>query len=155
MLKSAKLEREEKNSSASIISDTITPSQFQNVHDDQEAIIKPISTYNDWILIMQHRIKPGSGLVAPKGSTDFDRPEGWVIGIPAEGHGLPDNAGSRLSSQFEIGDYVVFGERSIVQGFDPVDGFYAGKHLIVLNERNIMFKSASPKPVKVVDDATV
>lgn len=112
--------------------------------------IRPIPTYNDWIIIIQETIDTGD-IVVPDGSKEFNKSEGVVIGVPAPGNGLPDNSGSRLPSQVKVGDKVLFQENAYKELKSGPGTFYAGKKIIVVSERNLICR-LRPIPFDLVQE---
>lgn len=114
---------------------------------DQVIKIKPITCYNDWVIVLPFSLETKLALPANVSLTN----QGMVVGI---GCGLPDNAGKRIESPLSIGDTVLFQDRSIAMRIAPTSGVYAGKQLAVLSERNIVCKLDYVKPYVIEDDGS-
>ncbi len=98
----------------------------------QDTIIKvrPIRCCNDFVAILQFDREAGIDLP----DTYKQKNEGLVVGI---GPGVPVD-GARVPSQLEIGDVVMFQEKSIITTVESSSEPYAGKRIVILSERNII-----------------
>lgn len=111
---------------------------------DEVINIKPIICANDFIAILPLRL---TSTIAMPGSVYKN--EGVVVGV---GPGLASD-GTRVPSQFSIGDRVYFSDKHVHMSFleDPefYDGFYKNKDVFILIERNIICK-LPPVPFTIV-----
>ena len=72
--------------------------------------------------------------------------EGLVVGV---GPGVTDGAGGRLLPQVIVGDYVMFGERLVIQKIQSDSPPYQNQVVIIVSEKNIICKL--PKNVEWVE----
>lgn len=130
--KSAKLLKELE---ASELTPSALPSEVYRVEEQKTGPvqIRSIPCLNDFIAILMFRIT--SDLALP-GNQKFKN-EGMVVGI---GPGLPDNAGARVPTQLEIGDVVLFSERTIAMEINPDEGVYRDQRIVIIPERSLICK---------------
>lgn len=112
---------------------------------DDVVKIRPVNCQNDFIAILQTQIET---TIALSNNDDSYKNEGLVIGV---GPGLSDNNGGRLKPTVEIGDYVMFGARNIVQVLAPSNGHYKDKKVIIVSEKNVLCKLPSEIVFEIVE----
>jgi hypothetical protein len=94
--------------------------------------IKPLTTHNEWLLVM-----PFAGrtpLILPKAMEYYDY--GIVVGTSQT---ILTPSGARVPSTFKPGDVVKWTERAIVQ--DELDfnfAPYIGRNVALISERNVI-----------------
>lgn len=106
--------------------------------------IRPVDCQNDFIAILQQQMQTSIMLAD---DTQSYKNEGLVIGV---GPGVSDGAGGRLKPNIEVGDYVMFGSRNIVQEIVSNNGPYAMKKVVIVSERNIICKLPSQIKWKII-----
>lgn len=134
--KSAKLSREDAQLSHLMLPESVTV----NVDSGEPIKIKPIPCCNEFVAVLRSSVT-GNVIVS-----NAYKNEGVVVGI---GPGLPDNNGARIKTQLKLGDVVMFIERNIVSSIEPKDGLYAGKSLVIIQERNLICKLPPTKFILV------
>lgn len=102
--------------------------------------IKPYQCLNEWIVVLQSVTKSSIELA------NNYKNEGIVIGV---GQGILTSE-CRLPPQVTIGDRVMFRDRDIVYTIEPDAGFYCGKRVVMLSERNLMM-ILDPVPFEIVN----
>lgn len=111
--------------------------------------IRPITMFNEWVAILQEFREVKQNLVV-KGD-DLSRPEGIVVGVNPIG--MPDGAGGVIKPTVQIGDRVAFQPKAILQAFKPADDSdspYKGKTVVIVSERNLIFKLAEQLPYEII-----
>ncbi len=93
--------------------------------------IKQIKCYNEFVAILQFRIKSGDVILTEASSY---KKEGMVIGF---GPGAPANDGKRCPSQLKLGDVIAFYGNPIIT-LKPTAGIYAGQQVIIISERAVL-----------------
>lgn len=106
-------------------------------------VIKPIKCYNDFVAILQFRIKSDVLLTEQSAFKN----EGIVVGV---GPGISAGDGKRCPSQLKIGDVITFFGNSVVK-LTPAEGVYKGQTIIIISERNVICGLA-PVEFNIVDD---
>ncbi len=105
--------------------------QTRVIEDGAPVKVKPFPCYNDFVAILQFRIKTVSNIEL--GESGFKQ-EGMVVGV---GPGLPTANGTRCPSQLKIGEVVAFyGNPALM--IKPSDGVYQGDRIIIVPERSIV-----------------
>ena len=142
-------ENEEKRDNQMVTADPVESDETPLKLHGEVTQIRPIPMFNEWIAILQDHRKLESNIQVKQ--EELARPEGIVVGVPIVG--MPDGAGGRIEPQVKIGDRVAFQARSILQGFTPAgdsDSPYRGKHVIIISERNIIYRMP-PVPFEIVE----
>lgn len=143
--KSAKLQREE-------MERTKSPNANQNLENNAPSVtfenngpvkIRRINCCNDFVAILQAQVQSNIELA---GSSAKFKNEGLVVGV---GPGVADGAGGRLKPCVEVGDYVMFGEKNVIQKLESDSPPYKGHIVVILSERNVICKL--PKQIDWTD----
>lgn len=96
--------------------------------------IRVVDCCNDFIAILQTQIQSTIELVNDAAKY---KNEGLVVGV---GPGVSDGAGGRLIPCVEVGDYIMFGERNVIQKIESDSPPYQGQLVVILSERNVICK---------------
>ncbi len=123
------------------MSHVMIPQPSRKSDDGPVIKIKPCQCFNEWVIILQSVIDSSIEL------SDKYKNEGLVIGV---GGGILTNQG-RLAPQANIGDRVMFRDRDIVHVIESDTGFYSGKRVVMLNERNLVML-LDPVPFEIVNE---
>lgn len=149
MQQSKKMQSENEDKKDSyLVGNATAPAPLPPVVSSGPLVIRPITTYNEWVAILQEQREVEGGLVVK--ADELTRPEGVVVGVPRR---LPDGNGGFYEPQVAIGDRVAFQQRNVVVGFTPApdsDSPYKGKTVIIISERNIMYR-LPPVPFTIVE----
>ena len=106
--------------------------------------IKPIETFNDWLIVLPFGITSTIELPASMGYQPF----GVVIGSSQT---IMANDGARVASCFKPGDVIRFFDKNIIDpDFKVNDPFYKDDRLVLITERNVICK-VSGINIKVAD----
>ena len=111
--------------------------------------IRPIKMYNEFVAILQERHIVKEGLLIE--TDQLTRPEGVIVGINQDG--WMDNRGVMRQPQVQLGDRVAFQATGVLQRFQPdmkSDLPYKGETVIILSERNLIFKLATQLPFEII-----
>lgn len=136
--KSAKLQREE------AAAETSTPFLAPKPEKPTGPIrVRRIDCCNDFVAVLQTQVETSIELA---GTEAKFKNEGLVVGV---GPGVSDGAGGRLKPCVEIGDYITFGGRNIVQRIESNSPPYKGMTVVILSERNVISKL--PTKIEWVD----
>lgn len=124
----------------------ISVEEIESMADDDSPIkVKPIICCNEFIAILQFKLKTSIDL----GEGGFKN-EGMVIGV---GPGISTGGPVRLESQLSIGDVVVFYGNPVLT-LSPDAGVYKGDKIIIISERSVICKMA-PVPFEIIDHTGV
>lgn len=126
--KLAQLEAEAHDGTRLILSNISLDNEIESV-----IRIREIPCLNDFVAILVS--KRASDIALPE-AQKFKN-EGIVVGI---GPGLPDNNGSRVKTQLQLGDVVLFSERSIAMEIDSDKPPYKNKRVIIIQEKSLICK---------------
>lgn len=131
--KSDKLKREEEASQTRDVSGAIALADPPVVQEGPVKV-RIVDCCNDFVAILQTQIL--STIELSDADSSYKN-EGLVIGV---GPGVADGAGGRLTPQVIVGDYVMFGERNVVQQIRSDSPPYQGQLVIIVSEKNIICK---------------
>lgn len=127
--KSAKLLREELQGV-----DTRAPLQLIGVEEEPDygpVKIRRIDCLNEFVAVLLFRVK--SDIQLP--NNQQYRNEGVVVGI---GPGLPDGAGGRVQTQLQLGDVVMFQDRSIILDINSNTPPYKNQRVVMISEKSLI-----------------
>ena len=114
------------------------------VYEDDESIpVKPVNCYNDFVAVLQFRVK--SQIILNEGASLKN--EGMVIGV---GPGLPGPDGKRVPSQLKLGDVVVFYGNPTTT-INPSSGVYKDQRVVIFPERAVIC-GLKPRPFHLVEE---
>lgn len=106
-------------------------SPLAKVYEDNESIpVKRVTCYNDFVAILQFRVK--SSIILDEGSSLKN--EGMVIGV---GPGLPGPDGKRVPSQLKEGDVVLF-YGNPTTSINANSGVYKDQRVVIVPERAVI-----------------
>ena len=108
-------------------------------------LIRPVDCQNDFVAVLQAQIET---TIALSNDDHSYKNEGLAIGV---GPGIADGAGGRLKPTVNVGDYVMFGAKNVLQTLAPNDGPYKGRKVVIVSEKNILCKLPSSIKYKVIE----
>lgn len=115
---------------------------IQVVMGDEPIKIKNVPCLNDFVAILQFRVKSSIEL----GDTGYKQ-EGMVTGF---GPGLPTASGTRCPSQLKLGKVIsFFGQPTLT--LSPKSGVFAGRKVVIVPERNLICYLPQV-PFEIVDE---
>ena len=130
--KSEKLKREEAaNDSVTGVISLATPDPPRPEGPIQ---VRKVDCCNDFVAILVTQVH--SSIDIPNSDYKYKN-EGLVVGV---GPGMSDGAGGRLLPQVDIGDYVMYGERNVIQKIESDSPPYIGQVVVIVSEKNIICK---------------
>lgn len=138
--KSAKLQREEAANKREPTTSAMLPPQA--APETGPLKIRPIKCCNEFVALLRSTIQSSVELAGEAKMLD----EGIVVGV---GPGVATNNG-RSPSQVALGDRVMF-FGAPVTAINSEGGFYQGKTVIIISERNLLCHLSQQRPFEIVE----
>lgn len=131
--KSDKLQREEEASQSREVSGAIALADSPTIPEGPIKV-REVDCCNDFVAILQTQVL--SRIELSNADSTYKN-EGLVVGV---GPGVADGAGGRLIPQVVVGDYVMFGEKNVIQKIRSDSPPYQNQNVIIVSEKNIICK---------------